>query len=142
MSSTNDANHAPAKAVDNLALASYGYFSYNSMAYTQSESTPWWEVDLGSSKDLNSIRIWNRTEYNSYTEGNMANVYVFVSDTAFTSQDLTNTINQSGVSNYFISGALGVKNIVNIGRNGRYVRIQRSDTGRLQLTEVQIFENE
>ena len=57
----------------------------------------------------------------------------------FTSNNLTTTLSQSGVSDYFFSGAASATEDFNINRTGRYVRVQLSGTNYLQLAEVQVF---
>jgi RHS repeat-associated protein len=70
--------------------------------------------------------------------------YVFVSDTPFTSADLSTTLSQSGVSNYYHSGFSGPTSSagatsVNINRTGRYLRVQLTGTNSLALAEVQVW---
>ncbi len=38
------------------------YYEANSVTHTQTESDPWWEVDLGSERAVSKIAIWNRTD--------------------------------------------------------------------------------
>jgi hypothetical protein len=53
-----------------------------------------------------------------------SNFYVFVSNTPFTSYNLNATINQAGVSNYYVPGYSGTPGAINVNRTGRYVRVQ------------------
>ena len=68
-----------------------------------------------------------------------ANYYIFVSDVPFTSTNLNTTLNQSGVSNYFISGESGTPTVQTINRTGRYVRIQLAGQAFLAIPEVEIM---
>jgi alpha-L-fucosidase 2 len=43
-----------------------------------------------------------------------SNFYVFVSNTPFTSYDLTATINQAGVINYHVPGYSGTPGAINV----------------------------
>ena len=51
-------------------------------------------------------------------------LYVLVSDAPFNSTDLTATINQAGVSNYYTADPVGVAKEIGVYRSGRYVRVQ------------------
>jgi hypothetical protein len=109
----------------------------NSIATTSYNRQAWWQVDLGSSKSIKSMSIWNRTDTNA---GRTANIYVFVSNTPFTSTDLVRTYTQVGVASYYLSGTVRTPSqIVNINRTGRYVRIQLASSNNLSLAEVQIM---
>ncbi|HYW74749.1 MAG TPA: discoidin domain-containing protein, partial [Pyrinomonadaceae bacterium] len=114
------------------------YFRSNTVTHTNVETAPWWQVDLGGVQTIGSVRIWNRTDCCSER---LSNFYVFVSDTPFTSGDLTTTINQPGVSNWYFSGQAGTAESFSINRTGQYVRVQLSGTGVLSLAEVQVFES-
>jgi RHS repeat-associated protein len=105
------------------ATADYGY-------------QDWWQVDLGSSQSIGSIQVWPRTDC---CPEHTANFYVLVSDNAFTSTDLTTTLNQSGVSAYYTSGNGATPTTVNVNRTGRYVRVQRNDSQYLVLAEVKVL---
>jgi RHS repeat-associated protein len=67
------------------------------------------------------------------------NFYVFVSDVPFTSGNLNDTINQSGVWSQHYSSYPNPSTSVPVGRSGRYVRIQLGDTNYLSLGEVKVF---
>jgi RHS repeat-associated protein/uncharacterized delta-60 repeat protein len=51
----------------------------NRRSITLHEASPWWEVDLGQSRAINNIRIWNANA----TGPRAKNYYVFVSDQPF-----------------------------------------------------------
>jgi hypothetical protein len=67
------------------------------------------------------------------------NFYVFVSDVPFTSGNLNDTINQSGVWSQHYTSYPNPSTSVPVGRSGRYVRIQLGDTNYLSLAEVKVF---
>jgi hypothetical protein len=96
----------------------------------------WRQVDLGSSQSIGSIQVWPRTDC---CPEHTANFYVLVSDNPFTSTDLNTTLNQSGVSNYWVAGNNATAATVAVNRTGRYVRIQRNDSQYLVLAEVKVF---
>ena len=108
----------------------------NSMAITLSEQHAWWEVDLGKSYDLSSIKIWNRSDCCS---DRLADFHVFVSQDPFDSKDLTATINQTGVCDYPFPGIPERETLFSLDQRARYVRIQLSGQNFLQLAEVEIM---
>lgn len=108
----------------------------NSMTHTRNESEPWWELDLGRSVEIDTIRLWNRTDCCS---NRLNNFHVLVSPRPFTSPDLTTTLAQSGVLDFHNQGTAGRQTDVSVNAVGRYVRIQLAGTGILQLAEVQLF---
>jgi Domain of unknown function (DUF1929)/F5/8 type C domain/Glyoxal oxidase N-terminus len=113
-----------------------GNFGAASTTHTESQSQAWWQVDLGASQNIDNIRLWNRTDC---CGDRLSNFYVLVSDQPFVSTNLTTTINQAGVSNYYTPGQAGVSHSIAIGRTGRYVRVQLAGTNFLSLAEVEIF---
>ncbi len=38
------------------------FFKAKSTTHTKTETAPWWEVDLGTAKQIDSVVIWNRTD--------------------------------------------------------------------------------
>lgn len=113
-----------------------GNFGAASTTHTDTTFQPWWQVDLGNSQTLDNIRLWNRTDC---CGDRLSNFYVLVSDQPFVSTNLNTTINQAGVSAYYTPGQAGVSHTINVGRTGRYVRVQLAGTNILSLAEVQIF---
>lgn len=64
---------------------------------------------------------------------------MLVSDTPFASQNLSATLQQSGVTDVHIAGVAGRQTDLAIGTTGRYVRVQLAGQNFLQLAEVQIY---
>ena len=114
-----------------------GAESANSLAHTMVESMPWWEIDLGSIQDLNSVKIWNRTDACCLDQ--LSNFHVFVSDVPFTSTDIQMTQQQVGVKDIYFPGQADREIVFDIFRSGRYLRIQLEGTRALQMAEVEIF---
>jgi hypothetical protein len=114
-----------------------GDFAMNSVTHTMSEQSPYWQIDLQAIYNLDHIQIWNRT--NSCCMDRFVNFYVLVSDVPFTSGNLSNTLNQSGVWNKFTAAYPNPSIGIPINRTGRYVRIQFRDAGEMNLAEAQIF---
>ncbi len=107
-----------------------------SISHTNDDTNAWWEIDLGQVHGIETIRLWNRTDCCS---DRLTDFYVLVSEQPFASQDLSTTLQQPGVTSVFHAGAAGRQLDLGIGENGRYVRVQKSTQGHLQLAEVQIF---
>ena len=112
-----------------------GVAANGSVAYTNIESQAWWEVDLGSIRSIQNIRVWNRVEAPTRT----SDFYVFVSDEPFKSTDLGATKSQPSVRSFFVSGPCAYPTEITVGKTGRYVRVQLSGTNYLQLAEVEVL---
>jgi hypothetical protein len=112
-----------------------GNFGDNTYTHTAFEHQPWWQVDLGSVQQIGAIVIWNIT---SCCSERLSNFYVLVSDAPFNSTDLTATINQAGVSNYYTAGPAGVVKEIGVNRSGRYVRVQLAGDNYLHMAEVEV----
>src|SRR2546430_792372 len=125
-----DASHAVDGNTD-------GNYFHASVTHTNGGNQEWWQVDLGASYSLQTINVWNRTDC---CGDRLSNFHVLVSDNPFASTDLTATLNQSGVSNYYTAGQGGTPTTLNINRTGRYIRVQLAGSGViLSLAEVEAF---
>ncbi len=114
-----------------------GDWNGNSIAHTNNELNPWWQVDLQSIYSIDHIVVWNRT--NSCCIGRLTNYYVFVSDVPFASNSLTNTINQSGVLNVYNTNYPNPSTSIPVNRSGRYVRLQLAGQGEINLAELEVY---
>jgi YD repeat-containing protein len=112
-----------------------GYFS-GSVTHTLGGGQDWWQVDLGGSYAIQSVRVWNRTDC---CADRLTNFYVFVSDTPFAATDLAATLGQAGVSAYYTPGQGGTPTTLAAARTGRYVRVQLASQGVLSLAEVEVM---
>ncbi|KJQ52801.1 galactose-binding domain-containing protein [Microbacterium sp. SA39] len=102
-----------------------GVFVNGSVSHTNTESNPWWQVDLGASVPINQIEIWNRAEAADRLAGykvevlNASNVVVW-SSTQVGYPTPNETLSTGGVT-------------------GRYVKVTVPGTGKiLQLAEVRV----
>jgi hypothetical protein len=125
----NNGQHPASEAIDGII----GGQNYNE---TKKKNNSWWEVDLEQVYDLSAINVFNRTDC---CQDRLSDFHVFVSDVPFTSQDIDETINQPGVSDYYFPDSAQDITEINLNRQGRYVRVQLTEKNRLHLTEVQIF---
>ena len=107
-----------------------------SVSSTSWQNNPWWEVELAELSTITEIKVWSRTDC---CANFLSNYYVFVSDFPFLSDDLNETLNQAGVSNYHQTEIAGSPTTIPIGRTGRYIRIQSNLTGFVQLAEVEVM---
>ena len=128
-----DLNYGAEKAVDGDTNG-HGY--ENSISHTLNQQNAWWEIDLGEIHDVSQVKIWNRTDGASER---LANFYVLISESPFTSQGLTETLDQVGVSEFYHSGRAARETDFAINRRARYMRIQLSGRNYLQLAEVEIM---
>jgi hypothetical protein len=145
-SSTVDGSPATAALDSNLD----GTVANGSVAQTQPEASPWWQVDLGSEQPLTKIRVWNRNNVGCSVASCMnglADFYVFVSNSDF--RTLSNDPNvlksHPAVQSYHHAGVSGRVTTIRTLDNsfqpttGRYVRVQLVGSGSLALAEVQVF---
>ncbi|VVH64055.1 hypothetical protein BSPWISOX_2548 [uncultured Gammaproteobacteria bacterium] len=107
-----------------------GYFLNKSTTHTYYEQGAWWQVDLGSEKNIKQIIIYNRTDC---CANRLSNYQVSISNKADFS---THTYQQD------FHVAPNPKKIIQLdasGRQGRYVKIQLLDSDYLSLAEVQVM---
>ncbi|MEM7134023.1 MAG: putative Ig domain-containing protein [Chloroflexota bacterium] len=112
-----------------------GHYPYGSVTHTATELQPWWEIDLKSVAEIDSISLWNRSDC---CIDRLRNFYILISDVPFISQDLDEARNQADVTEIFVPSQVNGRQQFDVGRTGRYVRIQKADNGILSLAEVQI----
>jgi hypothetical protein len=123
-----------ARAVDGNTS---GVWGDRSVTHTLEENHPYWEVDLGASYDLDSIVIWNRTDC---CENRLRDYYVFLSDSAYTSNDPAIIAGQAGVWSQLSATHPTPSTAFYPNSSGRYLRIQIArENAILSLAEVQAF---
>ncbi|HNR08862.1 MAG TPA: discoidin domain-containing protein [Saprospiraceae bacterium] len=114
--------------------------SLTNFSHTGQQLQPWWQVDLGNTYTVSSIKITNRVGC-APCSGRLKRFKVFVSNTppgAYTNSGEVHLYNNSsGLSDG------QVYNIANLNASGRYVRIWADFTGYgnnyLHLAEVQVM---
>ncbi|MCW3816023.1 discoidin domain-containing protein [Micromonospora sp. DR5-3] len=116
-----------------------GAWGSGSVTHTDYQSQPWWEVDLGSSRSIGEVAVWNRTDC---CAARLTDFYVLVSESPFTSGSLETTLQQPGVHAFRHTGTAGSPSRIDVGASGRYVRVQLTSTNNtpLSLAEVQVLE--
>jgi YVTN family beta-propeller protein len=106
------------------------------VAVTNSEAEAWWQIDLNSIYQVETLRLWSRTDC---CAEHLQNLYVLVSSEPFESTDLAATRAQAGVGEYYIGAPVNGILEVAIGRTARYIRLQKEGVGNLALAEFQVF---
>ncbi|HVR39267.1 MAG TPA: discoidin domain-containing protein, partial [Thermoanaerobaculia bacterium] len=106
--------------------------------HTTNQAQAWWQVDLGSVQPIESIDVWNGG-LNLCCQDRMQNFWLLVSDVPFTSNSLTATLDQPGVTAYYHLTNGGRPSTFDIARQGRYVRVQLAGTNYLHAAEVQVW---
>lgn len=142
----------PEKAIDgnvngriNCQIQQQGLLPVGSFSQTNIENEAWFDLDLGSLKEIEFIDIWNTVELNgSDMETNsthFSNFYVLISDIPFDSVDLA-TARIIADYEYFETSASTTKlktSLNNLNAIGRYVRIQAQGINKIKLAEVEII---
>ena len=132
-SSNFDGTGLAGKAVDG---STDGVYANGSVTHTNFDLEAWWQVDLGSVQEIGAIQLYPRTDC---CTDRTSNLYVFVSDTAFSSTAVAATLAQSGVGSFLVAGTLGSPTTVDVNRTGRYVRVQLRRANNLSLAEVRVL---
>ena len=137
-SATQSSTYATAVATLAVDGKTDGVFADASVSIAGYAANAWWQVDLGASAKISTIGIWGRTDCCvSY----LSDYWVFVSDTPFNASDTPSTLQtRAGTwSSHQVSAPAPNSSIAATGAQGRYVRIQLTGTGYLELAEFQIF---
>jgi hypothetical protein len=114
-----------------------GNYADGSVSHTDLDANAWWEVDLGASASVSSIVVWNRTDC---CGSRLSDYWVFVSNTPFLPTDTPSTLqSRAGTWSNHQTVEPNPSTTITVGAQGRYVRVQLSDTNYLSLAEVQVF---
>jgi len=132
-SSTFPGSPAASAAFDNNTDGNY--FD-GSVTATNTQANPWWQVDLGSSKSISTVVIWNRTDC---CASRLSDYWVFVSNTPFSASDTPTTLaSRPGTFASHQTSTPSPSATITVGASGQYVRVQLSGTDILSLAEVQV----
>jgi hypothetical protein len=126
--------HDPQQAIDDYTP---------SYSFTEIEDQPWWEVDLGETYDISSVKLIDST-----------GLYARNTDLFLTTMDLDAETNIDYVKSQSVAWRYvkcddttgdcnppaAVSHTVTFpsGSRARYIRIQHEDTGRVRLNEVRV----
>ncbi|WP_209405491.1 Ig-like domain-containing protein [Pseudozobellia sp. WGM2] len=107
------------------------------LQHTTNEFRPWWQVDLGEVREIEEVKIYNRSDGLQFK---LKDFYVFVSQEPITAANsLENLISDENVENYFFAGEAELIEVIKILDFGRYLRIQLSGSGTLHMAEVEVM---
>ena len=114
-----------------------GVLSDGSMSVADYRANAWWQVDLGASATVSSIVVWGRTDC---CASFLSDYWVFVSNTPFNPTDTPTTLqNRAGTwSSHQTMAPNPWASIAASGATGRYIRVQLTGTGYLEMAEVQV----
>ncbi|MFK7801056.1 MAG: Calx-beta domain-containing protein [Anaerolineae bacterium] len=156
--SSTSGSHSASHALDMNMVSGSHTPAAVPYAATNSESNPWWQVDLGEMQSISDVRLWVRPILNASTNTLIypEDIHIFVSPDPFGSKTFSQLLNDPRVT--YVSHEKAGK-VVNISLMrelleddpdpdlarvfkpiaGRYVRVQLAGSGQLALDEVQIF---
>ncbi len=107
------------------------------LQHTTNEAQPWWEVDLGQLSDIETVRIFNRSDGN---QARLRDFYILISSSPFSpGASLTDLLANGSISQQFFSGPAGALEVIPMEVSGRYVRIQLSGNRVLHMAEVEVM---
>jgi|GEM_PF-1028720 hypothetical protein len=100
------------------------YFG-GSVAHTNADAQPWWQVDLGGLRPVREVVLWNRTD-SPGAAARLSNFNVLVSE------------DNVSFKPYLFPGTAGERTSISTRLVGRYVKVQLNGTDNLQLAEVEV----
>ncbi len=116
-----------------------GDIGHDRVSSTTDENYPWWQVDLGESKAIGDITIWNREDE---SKQNLDDFWIFASDIPFADDDTPQTLaNQEDVTAIHVTEVPDPSIKASLNTPARYVRIQMDNPDSqksLVLSEVMI----
>ncbi len=132
---SSTSNSAPAsRAVDGNTD---GDFFAGSVTHTNVDTNAWWQVDLGASKPIGAVAIWNRADCCASW---LTDYWLFVSDSPFdTVLSPSQQAMRPGVWSNHQTGQAGRPTKLTVGRAGRYVMVQLDGTNNLSLAEAEVL---
>ncbi|MFE7330083.1 beta-N-acetylglucosaminidase domain-containing protein [Streptomyces sp. NPDC057565] len=98
------------------------------------EAQPWWQVDLGTSADLEKIKIYNRTDC---CADRTKDYYVLVSDQPF-SGTLPEQLGTPGVWSHHETGQAAGPTTIETNTRGRYVRVWLASKTPVELNMAEV----
>ena len=126
---------APADASRAVDANINGAIASGSVAATQVELRPWWQVDMGMVHQIREVHVFFATDCCSTVSPNPG-FYVWVSATPITADPVTTAV--PGVQGFWMGGQ-GYPTVVPINVPGRYIRIELDNRDALALAEVQVW---
>lgn len=107
---------------------------------TTQASQPWWQVDLGRTRDLANAKVFLRTDLSGDPGSDL---WVFASNTPFSSTTVAGTQAQPGVKAVRMQTPTGNVGTAALHTSARYVRVQAPGSSTaLSLAEVELPDNQ
>lgn len=122
-----------------------GHYDLGSVSITDRDINAWLDIDLGMIEEIDSVRVWNRTDG---TEFRLSDFWVFISEAPFLATDTASVLRERsaiwGKVNFTPKPMVTIKTG---GIRGRYVRVQLggkqpADQSYLSLAEVEVFRSD
>lgn len=109
-----------------------------SLAVTNAEQSPYWQVDLGQSVDVQSIDVLSRTDCCGAA---FSNFHVFVSAADMSGRSYGSLVNDKAIWRAYRAAPPGPSFTVVTGGavKGRFVRVQLAESAALALAEVRVL---
>jgi len=131
--STTQSSRSASRAIDGEITGD------DNFSHTQRIVRSWLELDLGKVRTLSHIKLYNTTCCEGGDVDDLTRFYVLVSDVAFTSRDLQETLKQPGVYSYYHRVAVDGSVEIKVPRTARYVRVQSGGRSQLVIQEIQVM---
>lgn len=127
------------RAVDAKTAAN---FHETSSSLTALEADPWWQVDLGTSRQIDRLRVWPMTAFGALGASEpfpVPELRVFVSNRRFGSRDtVAEAAAMPGVQQHVITAVEDTGFVeLPVDRRGRYIRVFGVGEVQLGLAEVE-----
>ncbi|MEM9916871.1 MAG: lectin-like protein [Bacteroidota bacterium] len=107
-----------------------------SISQTNWEYQPWLEIDLGAIQNIETVKVWNRSDC---CMSFLSNYHILVSNVAFNSDVLADIQAQAGVDDFLEIDTAERPSSIAVNRSGRYVRIQLEGTAFLSVAEIEVI---
>jgi hypothetical protein len=134
---SNGATSNASYAIDGNVASNDQHSNISATNGQSSDPYPWWQDDMGDRYPISAVNVYNRTDC---CATNLSKFWVFTSNAPFnTSLTPTQQATQPGVSATYVAGPAGTPTTVAMpfgGVSARYIMIQLSGTGTLNLAEV------
>ena len=101
----------------------------NTVAKTQEEHNPWWEIDLGGYYKVEQIDLSGFAGLEDY--------YIFLSIDSIVEEEISEIVANSDISRVFVEKSK--EGIVEVNRSGRFLRIQKNGLSELEIQNVLIW---
>ena len=113
-----------------------GDTSGSTFAHTARSPNHWWQLDLRKPIDIDSIRIWNRSDF---ALEQIQNTSVLVSQQPFATTTLAEMRAEEGVFEYQLPASTESFYDLKVDRSARYIRLADSGENFVNVAEVEVF---